>query len=219
MEETEPEIKRRGPANPRRALEKLCERLESPDPGQRPEKLSDCLLKAADIRLQLMNRDTAQKSDHSLKTITELQVQHDRDAARITALEAQALKAATQTIRPSVIPDGPTLREEELTGLISLVQAELSPYVKACIVIKAIKQYGPAAARLAGFMKVDFQFYWLGVQSNPSAEYLKSNLSRCTDSTGMYATFYRAALAVLYEKEGPVDLPQNGGFQDDLFVD
>jgi hypothetical protein len=96
QEETEPK-KRRHKKNARLALETLCDRLESciNAPNQKPAKMIDALQKVADVRLRLLDYDTATASDAAIAENAALKTQRDADLAEITRLRNQKREIVT----------------------------------------------------------------------------------------------------------------------------
>ena len=85
---TEPKRRRK---SARRALEEICDRLESciNAPNQKPAKMIDALQKVADIRLKLLDYDTEKASDAAITENETLKTQHEQDATKIAELESQ----------------------------------------------------------------------------------------------------------------------------------
>lgn len=215
QETTEPKRRRK---SARRALEDICDRLESciNAPNQKPAKMIDALQKVADIRLKLLDYDTEKASDAAIAENETLKTQHESDIAEIARLKSQLETARSIRQTVDTTSDEPKLKQrvQELTTLIAFMASELpDAHTKACIAIRAILKYGTASRVLVDSMTLDFQFYGQGLNSNPSVEDLQNSLSRCTDPDGIPAVYARAALEVLHGVKVGKPVPRVRGTQ------
>lgn len=174
QEETEPK-KRRHKKNARLALETLCDRLESciNAPNQKPAKMIDALQKVADVRLRLLDYDTATASDAAIAENAALKTQRDADLAEITRLRNQ--KREIVTIQDE---EAPKLRQqvaeqqkalESLQSFIKYLASEVKgDGDKPKMAITLILKFGRTAREYVTGLGIAFDSYfaWL---NNPQA--------------------------------------------------
>ena len=167
-ESTEPKRSRRKSA--RRALEEICDRLESciNAPNQKPAKMIDALQKVADIRLKLLDYDTEKASDAAIAENETLKAQHEKDTAEI-----ERLNGLKETVTPRIVGDDGTMlstiaeHKRTIDTLKSFIKFLASEFTgdPAKMSVAVILKFGKTARAYVTALGIDFDAYFSNLNS------------------------------------------------------
>jgi hypothetical protein len=205
QEPLEPEKRKRRNRvkNPRQQLDDSLKQFDEMlhNPNLKGTKQAELLIERASIQKMLWQADREDTADEAKAAIEQLTAKSSVDTAKIAELEQRLQSRVHQPTVTLQDLDTPRLRQHvnELTGLVGFLASEISDeHAKACCAIRSILKYGTAARLVVESLRLDFQFYWLGLNSNPTVETLRDMLSRCQDPDGQNAVYARSALEVIH---------------------